>query len=103
MNDMDDKQILETMHILQEECAEVTQAASKIFRFGFHTRYPDEFAASNREKFEEEIGDLLAMVDILVENCVISDNNVNLARQKKKQKLLKWSNVYGNSSTDSIS
>lgn len=100
MNNMDDKQIIETMHILQEECAEVTQAASKIFRFGFHTRWPDEYAASNREKFEEEIGDLLAMVDILVENCVISDNNVNLARQRKKQKLLKWSNVYGTSTTD---
>ena len=97
---MDDNQIIETMHILQEECAEVVQAASKIFRFGFHTRWPDEISASNREKFEEEIGDLLAMVDILVENCVISDNNVNLARKGKKEKLLKWSNVYGTATTD---
>lgn len=98
---MDDKQIMETMHILQEECAEVTQAISKIFRFGFYTRYPDEWAPSNRERFEEEVGDLLAMVDILIENCVLSDNNVNLARQNKKQKLLKWSTVYGTTTTDS--
>jgi NTP pyrophosphatase (non-canonical NTP hydrolase) len=101
MNNMDDKQILETMHILQEECAEVVQAASKIFRFGFDEVWPEN-APTNRQKFEEEIGDLLAMVDILIENCVISDNNVNAARQNKKTKLLKWSNVYGTAATDKI-
>lgn len=97
---MDDKQILETMHILQEECAEVTQAASKIFRFGFDESWP-EGAATNRQKFEEEIGDLLAMVDILIENSVISDGNVNAARQNKKKKLLKWSNIYGTATINS--
>ena len=48
----------------------------------------------------EEIGDLLAMVDILVENCIISDTELNKARKNKKQKLKKWSRIYESTWTD---
>ena len=88
-----DEQTREALLITQEECAEVTQAVSKVFRFGFDTRYPDTDSSSNRERLEEEVGDLLAMIDILVEKCIISDGNVNLARKMKREKLLKWSNI----------
>ena len=88
-----DEQTREALLITQEECAEVTQAVSKVFRFGFDTRYPDTDSSSNRERLEEEVGDLLAMIDILVEKCIISDWNVNLARKMKREKLLKWSNI----------
>jgi len=88
-----DEQTREALLITQEECAEVTQAISKVFRFGFHTKYPDEDSPSNKEKLEEEIGDLLAMIDILVEKCIISDNNINLARKLKKDKLKRWSGI----------
>lgn len=92
---MNEKQINETLLILQEECAEVTQAVSKIFRFGFDEVWPvDDWGKNNRQKLEDEIGDLLAMVDILVENGVISDGNLNQARIKKKEKLKTWSNIY---------
>ena len=40
MNEDISEQHIEAMLILQEECAEVTQAVSKIFRFGFDERYP---------------------------------------------------------------
>ena len=91
---MNDEKQLETMMILQEECAEVIQIISKIYRFGFDSRWPDETSPNNREKMTEEIGDLLAMVDILVENCIISDTELNKARKNKKQKLKKWSRIY---------
>lgn len=85
-----ENQINEALCILQEECAEVTQAVSKIFRFG----YDDEYnGATNRQRLEEEIGDLLAMIDILVENSVISDSKLNEARINKKIKLKTWSNI----------
>jgi hypothetical protein len=34
------------------------------------------------------------MVDILVENGIISDGNLNHARIKKKEKLKTWSSIY---------
>jgi NTP pyrophosphatase (non-canonical NTP hydrolase) len=80
----------EALRILQEECAEVVQAVSKVFRFGLdgeHNGY------TNRERLEEEIGDLLCMVDILVKKCVLSDAHINSATKMKREKLKLWSNV----------
>jgi len=87
-----DKQIKEVFCIAQEECAEVTQAISKIFRFGFDSKNPHT-NKSNKQSLEEEVGDLLAMVDIMVEKCIISDSNVNAARKAKREKLKVWSSI----------
>jgi hypothetical protein len=46
------------------------------------------------ESLEEEIGDLQAMIDILVEKCIITDTKLNAARMAKKEKLKIWSNIY---------
>ena len=83
----------EVFCITQEECAEVTQAISKIFRFGFDSIHPVTHK-SNMESLEEEVGDLLAMIDIMVEKCIVSDSNINKARKAKKEKLKVWSNIY---------
>ena len=87
------KQTKEIFCITQEECAEVTQAISKIFRFGFDSEHPVT-KKSNHQSLEEEVGDLLAMIDIMVEKCIISDSNINEARIAKKEKLKVWSNIY---------
>ena len=55
----------EVMDILQEECAEVIQAVSKCSRFGIDNYKPGK-PLTNREHLEEELGDLLAMVDIML-------------------------------------
>ena len=89
-----DNEIKEVFCITQEECAEVTQAISKIFRFGFDSVHPVTLK-SNQASLEEEVGDLLAMVDILVEKCIISDSNVNAARIAKREKLKTWSSITG--------
>jgi NTP pyrophosphatase (non-canonical NTP hydrolase) len=82
------------MDILQEECAEVIQAVSKIRRFGIESRWPEESSPSTKEQLETELGDLLAMIDILVERAIVSDSNVNFARAAKKEKLKVWSGIY---------
>jgi NTP pyrophosphatase (non-canonical NTP hydrolase) len=84
----------EALLILQEECAEVIQACAKIKRFGEESRWPDEFAASTQECLEMEVGQVLAMIDILIERGQISDSAVNEARHAKKEKLKVWSNLY---------
>ena len=89
-----DDQTNEILCITQEECAEVSQSISKIFRFGF-TGFNPRTMQKNKAHLEEEIGDLLAMVDILVEKCIISDNAVSAARQAKREKLKRWSGIEG--------
>lgn len=90
---MDKKQVKEVLCITQEECAEVSQAISKIFRFGWDSTHPVT-GVNNKQHLEEEIGDLQAMIDILIEKSIISDTNVNAARIAKKEKLKKWSTIY---------
>lgn len=85
--------ISEAMDILQEECAEVVQAVSKCRRFGLDNVKPGK-ERTNLECLEEEIGDLFAMVDILVEQGVLSKACIAAANQAKKEKLKKWSNIY---------
>ena len=85
-----DNQVKEVFCIAQEECAEVTQAISKIFRFGIDSEH---LGVSNKARLEEEVGDLLCMIDIMIEKCIISDNKVNIARMKKREKLKNWSSI----------
>ena len=89
-----DNEIKEVFCITQEECAEVTQAISKIFRFGFSSVHPVS-GKTNQQSLEEEVGDLLCMVDIMMEKCIISDSNVNAARIAKREKLKTWSSITG--------
>jgi len=90
---MDDK-VKEVLLITQEECAEVTQAISKVFRFGLNERWPEPINPTNKERLEEEVGDLLCMVDVMVERGIISDENLNKARNSKREKLKTWSSIF---------
>ena len=83
----------EVMNILSEECAEVIQAISKCHRFGLDNYKPGK-PKTNREHLEEELGDLLAMVDILLEMGVIKKSNLQQAEIAKVEKLKKWSNIF---------
>ena len=83
----------EVMDILQEECAEVIQAVSKISRFGIDNFKPGK-PKTNRDHLEEELGDMLAMIDILLEKKLISLDNLEIAKSAKIEKLKKWSNIY---------
>jgi NTP pyrophosphatase (non-canonical NTP hydrolase) len=89
---MDDK-TKEVMDILQEECAEVIVAVSKISRFGIDNYKPGK-PKTNREHLEEEIGDVLAMIDIMLEKNVVSLVNLEVAKAAKIEKLKKWSTIY---------
>ena len=80
----------EIMLICQEECAEGAQAISKVFRFGVEGEH---LGATNRERLEEEIGDLLCMIEMLTEEEIIDASVVARAAQAKRAKLAKWSNI----------
>ena len=83
----------EVMDILQEEAAEVIQAVSKIRRFGIDNEKPGK-NQNNREHLEEELGDMLAMIDILMVNGLVDWGNLHQAKRAKIEKLKKWSNIF---------
>jgi NTP pyrophosphatase (non-canonical NTP hydrolase) len=82
----------EVMDITQEECAEVIQAISKIRRFGVDNTKPGT-DYTNRAHLEEELGDVLAMIDILLVNDVVNWGNLHKAKRAKIEKLKKWSTI----------
>ena len=83
----------EIMSILQEECAEVVQAVSKINRFGLNGVHPRE-TKTNQAHLEEELGDLLAMVELLESKGIVTTTGLIAAKLAKIEKLKKWSTIY---------
>jgi NTP pyrophosphatase (non-canonical NTP hydrolase) len=87
MGDIDKEILL----ITQEECAEVTQAISKVFRFGFDSVHK---GVNNRQHLEEEIGDLMCMIDLLIDKGIVSEAAVMTAKHEKMNKLMTWSKIF---------
>lgn len=76
----------ELLVILMEECAEVTQEASKLIRFGENPE--------NMDRFEKEVGDLYCMIDLLHSNDMISFTRLDEYAQAKYEKLRKYSKLF---------
>ncbi len=87
---LDEKQ-KEIMSIAQEECAEVVQAISKIFRFGLDEMYEGR---TNRERLEMELGDLQCMITLLKQYDIVDESAVFKAELAKRNRLGKWSNIF---------
>ena len=89
---MNDKE-REILVITQEECAEVIVEISKCFRFG-----PDQMMegvdVTNIQRLQKELGDMQAMVELLVDNKVgITTQGLKEAKKAKFEKLKVWSNL----------
>lgn len=85
----------EALGILQEECAEVIVEVSKIRRFGLETaHYKSDMNHTHRAMLEMEIGDVLALIDILLEQEILNQSRLDMYKQNKKDKLKQWSKLY---------
>lgn len=88
----------ECLNILQEECAEVIQAASKIKRFGVVGR-PLNTTLTNRESLELELGDVLALVDLLKgAGLGITTEGIERARLDKMKRLSRFMHTWAEGS-----
>lgn len=81
----------EALLILAEECAEVVQAVSKIMRFGIDSSWNGK---TTRQDLEQELGDLQAMISILLDREVIRERKLQEAELCKIQKLHQWSSLF---------
>ena len=82
----------EILVISQEEAAEVIQEISKCFRFGLNSNHKN--GRVHRDALESEIGDFLAMVDLLLEEGVVTESGLSAAKQQKIEKLKVWSEIF---------
>ena len=79
------------MLIAQEECAEVTQAISKVFRFGMDAEHNGR---TNKDRLTEEVGDLMCMIELMVETNLIDSVEMLQAAANKRKKLETWSTIF---------
>lgn len=86
-------ELKEIFTILQEECAEVIVDVSKCLRFG-----PDQIMSdkelTNLQRLEKEIGDVQAMIELLIDlNVGVTMEGIDRAKKAKFKKLEEFSNI----------
>ena len=74
---------------LAEECAEVTQRAMKLFRFGCADVQANH-ALNNVERLSDEVGDLLEVLDWAYGAGIIDMKRAIAHKPSKRDKLLKY-------------
>lgn len=82
----------EIMDILQEECGELITAISKIRRFGLFNTYKD--GGTQQEHLTQEAGDVMLMIQLLIEHGVLNKEELEAAKERKATKLKVWSKIY---------
>ena len=85
---MDENKLNELMSITAEECAELTQVCMKIVRFGMNNDYKPK-----RPWLIEEAGDVLCMLNFMVENELVTWEELEERADYKRNKLMKWSEL----------
>jgi NTP pyrophosphatase (non-canonical NTP hydrolase) len=88
---MNKDQIKELMVITAEECGELTQACCKIYRWDIDSVFDN---SSNKQRLIDEAGDVMAMISIMVENNLLTEQELNDRIDYKKRKLEKWSSLF---------
>ena len=87
------RQVQEALDILQEECGEVIVEVSKCRRFGLDSLHY-KTGIKHATMLELEVGDVLALVDILIDQGILDIATLDIAKEAKKEKLKQWSKIY---------
>lgn len=66
-----------------EECGELIEACSKAVRSEDYTI----------DKLTEEAGDVLCLINLMIEKGILKERDLNNRIQTKRMKLMKWSNL----------
>lgn len=98
---MEDKELRErypdnrlNLEILAEEAAEICHIKSKVIRFGSLDIYGPK-GETNKERLTEEVGHILAVIDILIAHGVIMGEHLKRHKVAKFDKLDCYYNYKG--------
>lgn len=78
------------MVISAEECGELTQVCMKVMR---RIDEVDNITYAMHSKLVEEAGDVLCMIELMVEHGVLTNEELGRRVNEKRVKLAKWSNL----------
>ena len=90
MKDSPLNKLQQLMIITAEECGELTQRCSKIVR-KYSTS--DQIEEDQRVKLLEEAGDVLCMIELMVENNILTNEELGARVNVKRDKLKTWSDL----------
>ena len=74
----------ELMLITIEECGELIEACSKTIRCEDYVNHP---------KMIEEVGDVLLLIQIIIDRGLVKQTDIDARKKVKIEKLKKWSNL----------
>ena len=83
--------IQQLMAITAEECGELTQVCMKIMRK--YTTLEEIQNDKYKDLLIEEAGDVLCMIELLVEHGVLTNDELGARVNVKRGKLATWSNL----------
>lgn len=83
--------IQQLMAITAEECGELTQVCMKIMRK--YTTLEEIENDKYRELMIEEAGDVLCMIELMVEHEILTNEDLRARVKVKRDKLKTWSNL----------
>lgn len=78
---------IERLAWLLEESGEVVQAIGKIQRFGWHQPKPSNAEVTGLSMLTQEVGDLIAIINIMVERGDLKKEELEQAAARKREKL----------------
>lgn len=78
------------MAISAEECGELTQVCMKYLR-KYSTS--ENISIESKLKLIEEAGDVLCMIELMVEHDLLTNEELGRRVNEKRAKLSKWSNL----------
>jgi NTP pyrophosphatase (non-canonical NTP hydrolase) len=81
----------ERLAFLLEELGEAQHAIGKVLRHGYASTNPNEINfPSNRERLEDELGDILAAIRLLVDAGDLRERWIDGARDLKLKSVARW-------------
>ena len=70
-----------------EEAAEIAQIVMMAMRHGIDSKHPQPYSELNRVEIAKEIGQLIAVADMMVQLGVLKQSEINFYRNRKWDKI----------------
>lgn len=80
---------IERLALLAEELAETVHIVSKILLYGMDSHHPTT-GELNRSRLEEELGDVLFTIDLMIANGEVSSHNIYTNSKLKAESIKKY-------------